>query len=355
MPIDIASTVKEFANVSARSDFEFAKYDRLQLQYQTPSAPGKKRLKLFSWPPAGGELGKRVRMHYNLGGNKKAAVVCPKQHDPEASCPICEIVAELSQTGTEIQRKAIANFVAKDRFFILCLDVDELEKSQGAIKKVYVWNVASGAFLQILSMMQEEWGDFTALPESYMLAVDAFRDGAGPGKAVCRGCPQKIQVSLDTYKECFPDLAKIVAAPPAQAIESMFFKSPLAPQGITRTKALGAGQVMHAAQAAPAPGFSLAGQQPPAPGFSLSGEQPPAAPAPAGFMLSPPAAAPAPASFALPPAPAAPAAPVAQAAPPMQTLELPLQPANSTPTTTIQPAAAKPKRSLQELLGTKKP
>lgn len=228
MPVDLQKLKQEMANApEPRSDFRFAEYDKLRLNYGTQAHPTPHRVKLFSWPPEGGVVAQRVLSHFGLGASGRGSVICPKQHGDDQPCPLCDIVRDVSQSGDETQRKTVVKFAQKERFWFFCANVDEIARAQGAIEKIYVWDAASTAYYQIIALMQQEWGDFTALPESPCISIQAYRDGQSPGgKYNIGGSPSKIRIDLAGIRHLFPDPKLILAAPPPAMLEAMLRKSP---------------------------------------------------------------------------------------------------------------------------------
>lgn len=234
MPVDLEKMKQEMAAAPAshgREDFEFAQYNKLKIDYGYPSQPATKQLKLFSWPPQGGAIAQRVRIHFGLGTSGKGSVVCPKQHGEDLPCPVCDITAKVAQEGNELQRQAALKLAVKERFWVLCIDISKFKTT--GVKEIAVWNASPFNHIQLMTQMQAEWGDFTALPESWMVVLSAYRDGKSPaGHVNVSGSPEKVQINLPDWLGCFPDLIKVLQAPPAGMIAAMLKKSPNVPQGI---------------------------------------------------------------------------------------------------------------------------
>lgn len=237
MPVDLKQIEAELANHShsGRSDFEFTKFDRLQIAYGSKYQPTTKKIKLFSWPPTGGQLAKKLRMHFKLGQSGKNSCICPKSIDAEASCPVCDLIESVTQSGDELQRKAIVNFVSRERFWMLCLDLTEMAATNNTVCKVYVWNAPPTVYTQIATHMQTSYGDFTALPQSYILQLLSHSEGGNrAGITNASGLPEQVNISYDSIKHLFPDLEAIVKPPPAAIIEAMLYKSPNVPTNPNR-------------------------------------------------------------------------------------------------------------------------
>lgn len=230
MPVNIEEVKQDLANHPGRSDFEFPKYNQLKINYGPQFQPIIKKLKLFSWPPEGGILAKKVRIHFGVGQSGKGRVVCPKNSDPEAKCPICDLIEDVTQHGDEIQRKSILPFVLKDRYWFLCLDLSEIEATNGSELKVYIWDAPPMSYQAVATAMQTSWGDFTALPTSYKLMLSSKRDGSSrAGMTDVSGLPEQETIHLEQVKHLFPDLNSITKSPPPAMIEAMLYKAPKAP------------------------------------------------------------------------------------------------------------------------------
>lgn len=338
----------------ARGDFEFYKFPMLKLEYGSAANPIRTVVKLFSWPAEGGKICVNTRVHYGLGPNRKAWVLCPKGLDEAAPCPICEYVQAVLQNGSDVTRAAVSEIVWKERYWFLCANITELTATQMQKKFVYIWSAPPMSYHKIIGDMQQSWGDFTALTNGYLLEIASYKDGGSRGgKMNVSGMPQTFTVNLAEWQPLMPDYVRAITAPPPNVIEAMLYKSACAPVGVPRmySTAAGPGQAATGVAAMAPPPLA------PAPPFVMPGLSPAPAPAPFQAPAAPVATAPyvlpgmgAPSAPVIAPAPAAPApvAPVAPVAPPpQQFVPPPVQPQQPTPP---QPTAAPVKRTLADVL-----
>ena len=64
--------------------------------------PQENKLKLFSWPPEGGHLGKRIFQHGSLGADGKKTAYCLKTFGANQNCPICAYIEAAAKSDDPV-------------------------------------------------------------------------------------------------------------------------------------------------------------------------------------------------------------------------------------------------------------
>lgn len=220
MPTDIAKVKEQLANMQGLG---FLPY---RPEYgPSKDKPKENRIKLFSWPPEGGQVAKRVLKHYGLGHDGKAQIICPRTFGPMHACPVCAWVdaANKSEDNTLIARaKKLRN---SERYMQLVVDYDELTgKEQKEV--VRIWDCPPQVHRKIMETMVGQDHDFTAW-ESALVCLTCYSVGpAVPKRAdfsVAMQAMKPLIVKFDSAKwlPLMPDLEGLFVAPSPEKLQKL--------------------------------------------------------------------------------------------------------------------------------------
>lgn len=179
------------------------------------------RLKLWSWPPNGGELAKKLFLHFKLGTEHKDRAVCPKTYGMNNPCPVCEFIEAAEASGEPALLKRALDVKRQERYYMFVTDWDAYEKE--GKKHVLVYDAAGNTFRKVMRMMLGDWGDFT-LPSSNLLTLITYEQGANLPKAVdLQGSPKTVQLNLAEWLPCFPKWDNICQPETVHKLTTMLY------------------------------------------------------------------------------------------------------------------------------------
>lgn len=220
MPTDIGKVKEQLANMQGLG---FLPY---KPEYgPSKDKPKENRIKLFSWPPQGGQLAKRVLKHYGLGSEGKAQVVCPKTFGPTQVCPVCAWVdaANKSEDSTLIERaKKLRN---SERYMQIVVDYDELTAKEPK-ENVRIFDCAPQVHRKVMETMVSQDHDFTAW-ESALVCLTCYAVGPNVPKradfSVALENMKPLFVKFDPQKwlPLMPDLEGLLVAPTAEKLQKL--------------------------------------------------------------------------------------------------------------------------------------
>jgi len=174
------------------------------------------KIKLFSWPPEGGQLGKRVYQHGALGADGKKTAFCMKTFGVANFCPVCDYIdrAGKSQDAGAIARAE--KLAQRERYLMIVADLDALDKEK--TKVVGIYNSSPGFYRRCIQEMTSENYDFTGWT-SLPVKIICHRRGPGLPSSVEFGTAMR-EVTLDPaeWMPLMPKLDQVIAAPPPNSL-----------------------------------------------------------------------------------------------------------------------------------------
>ena len=147
--VDLAAAKMLLDQEINRSSQHNVVYDRLQ--------PGKNVRRLL-WPKGTKTMFYTDGyMHFGLGPEGRTVVTCPKTHDKNARCPICDYVEQLKNSGNPDDKALAEDIRSKRRIYINVINRDEDDNDSPRV-------LAIGATLLkalLNAMTDPDYGDIT--------------------------------------------------------------------------------------------------------------------------------------------------------------------------------------------------
>lgn len=148
----------------------------------------------------------KFKRHFAVGPQKRW-VVCLKTVDPEARCPICEAVERLKSSESVEDKKAAKEMLARERFAMNVLDLNEKEKG------VQVWELAPGTINSILAFFGEpEYGDMDHLVRGRSIKINRVGKSVTDTKYFIIPSTKEMPLNPKVLEKC-KDLEKLFAPP----------------------------------------------------------------------------------------------------------------------------------------------
>ena len=174
------------------------------------------KVKLFSWPPEGGQLGKRVFRHNALGGDGKKTAYCLKTFGPNNFCPICDFVERASKSNDPVMVARAEKIAQKERYNMFVADLDVLDKDKK--KFVGVYDSSPGFYRRCVQEMASEDYDFTAW-ESLPVKIICYRRGQNLPSSVEFGTGMRaITLDKDEWLPLIPKIDVVLRAPTPETL-----------------------------------------------------------------------------------------------------------------------------------------
>jgi hypothetical protein len=173
------------------------------------NAPHINRIKLFSWPPQGGELSKEVIKHYALGPQGKAQAICRRMIG--GNCPVCDFIDAAGTDPTKV--KMAERLRAATRQLMLVADWDLYEK-EGKVE-IKVYDAPAKIHREIAQTMASQDYDFTDF-ESALIVLKGYAQGPNVPKAIefeiamKKMVPEMVKLNPEEWIATCPDLDKII-------------------------------------------------------------------------------------------------------------------------------------------------
>ncbi len=175
------------------------------------------KVKVFSWPPTGGQLGKRVFFHYGLGSDGKKKAICPRTNGIAHKCAACDFIDEAGKSQDPAMVKRAENIKQVERFMILVADLDLYDAS----KKKYVgaYDCSPNIYRKLMQQMTSENYDFTAWT-SLPVKIVGYRRGPGnPSSVELAYGIKEVTLVPDEWLPVVPNLAAIVLPPSPEVMQ----------------------------------------------------------------------------------------------------------------------------------------
>lgn len=213
MPVDIQKTKEKLAAMKSADRTGWKpRYGKSKTE------PTENKIKLFSWPPDGGELAFRVMKHFNLGADGKKVVICPKTFGAKNPCCVCTESAELTRSEDASCLERAKKLMSTERYLQLVADWNQVEEKPDASKQILIYDCPPKVHRDIMQLMTANEHDFTAW-DSALGALTCFEQGTGKPKSVTFSIPMRnmkpIEVSLPMaeWMILVPDLKSAVQPP----------------------------------------------------------------------------------------------------------------------------------------------
>jgi hypothetical protein len=175
-----------------------------------------------------------VWVHYGVGKNAQnkngTMVVCPKTHDENAPCPVCELADELkklSKKRDDSYDKQSRSIRRKKRVYYNAISRDEdlsvYEKNEEGKwintetgeeeSPVKVLGTGIGILKDIISLIVDpEYGDITDPEEGLDLIITKTGSGQFNTKYDVKTVRKESPIGFDAWEECLHDLSQLAKA-----------------------------------------------------------------------------------------------------------------------------------------------
>lgn len=178
--------------------------------------PHENKLKLFSWPPEGGHLGKRIFQHGSLGADGKKTAYCLKTFGANQNCPICAYIEAAAKSDDPVVLARAEKMGQRERYLMLVGNLDLLDKEKK--KVVAIYNSAPQFYRRCIQEMSSENYDFTAW-KSNPVKLICFRQGQNKPSSVTFGVAMReVELSAAEWMPLMPDLSLVIVPPSPKSL-----------------------------------------------------------------------------------------------------------------------------------------